>query len=192
MRLFWVPFISLLSGCMTSITWDQKGDYYEEVMGFYLVEHKNEVIASGGQYSYLFNLEAKTKTIFKLSRTIEFSLLFNHFQLSTDNHIFGEITLYVNLEKLTLKQKAKLKSLGFKMAREKNTLQYKQTLYGTRYLKIDTPKATRFKEPYYVIVGVDDSATDVAQKVMLTPVALAVDMLVIYPVSFILLIATAN
>ncbi|MCH2175360.1 MAG: hypothetical protein MK193_06490 [Lentisphaeria bacterium] len=165
----------LLSGC-TSQLW-QPPSYEEKITGFYFTDEKGLLLVTGQKYSYVFEASDLLKNSLEISRIIEFYPRYTNFKLDQQNNVTGKL----ELNALNTSDKATLRELGFPKD-EFGNIELIFDLNGKRYEVEGNYPFQKLEGDHYVIVETPESGVSKIGKILVTPVAVAIDAVAIVPV----------
>ncbi|ANQ26621.1 hypothetical protein OTK59_04970 [Vibrio natriegens] len=170
--------ILMLSGCMTTSKLWEEHSYIDSVSSFVLNKNNNDLIVTGKNYAYIFDVSNEFKQVLELSRTMEFTPTLSDFTLSKTGSISGQIYLSIKRSLVSEKEQSQLLLLGFTKGNSM-TLTYK--LSGSRYSLESEVNHIKLENEYKVKVIQESSAVKNVGQVMLTPATVVIDSVVVIP-----------
>ncbi|EGQ9697666.1 hypothetical protein ACNPJX_004741 [Vibrio parahaemolyticus] len=173
-----IAVILMLSGCMTTSKLWEEHSYIDSVSSFVLNKNNNDLIVTGKNYAYIFDVSNEFKQVLELSRTMEFTPMLSDFTLSKTGSISGNIYLSIKRSLVSEKEQSQLLLLGFTKGNSM-TLTYK--LSGSRYSLESEVDHIKLENEYKVKVIQESSAVKNVGQVMLTPATVVIDSVVVIP-----------
>ncbi len=170
--------ILMLSGCMTTSKLREEHSYIDSVSSFVLNKNNNDLIVTGKNYAYIFDVSNEFKQVLELSRTMEFTPTLSDFTLSETGSISGKIYLSIKRSLVSEKEQSQLLLLGFTKGNSM-TLTYK--LSGSRYSLESEVNHIKLENEYNVKVIQESSVVKNVGQVMLTPATVVIDSVVVIP-----------
>ncbi|ELV8587609.1 hypothetical protein QNF02_004190 [Vibrio vulnificus] len=170
--------ILMLSGCMTTSKLWEEHSYIDSVSSFVLNKNNNDLIVTGKNYAYIFDVSNEFKQVLELSRTMEFTPTLSDFTLSETGSISGKIYLSIKRSLVSEKEQSQLLLLGFTKGNSM-TLTYK--LSGSRYSLESEVNHIKLENEYKVKVIQESSVVKNVGQVMLTPATVVIDSVVVIP-----------
>lgn len=181
----------LLSGCTTALWGPQYR--HETISGMYLDRKENKLYALSAEHGYVFKVDDSFERILVLSRSLTFTPYLRDFSLSKDNALTGTVQLYINTEKVSDLQKSELISLGFKRAEmSESVLIFETRISGTNYDATGNIVFDTFKKGIHVGIALPRGGAETAQKIILTPGAVAVDATITLPAAVLLVLVMST
>ena len=171
-----------INGCTTHSLWYSKDSYLETILGFYLVDGKNELLAMGEKFSYKFEIKPHIHNAIQLSGEMDYELRLTHFSLNEMNEISGGVALSVHKDTISDSQIMSLEKLGFKSISLDTVLELETLIQGVRYRGEGKPPAIEFENGYDVVVEIPDTYLLKTGKAIATPFTLVFDTLVLTPI----------
>ncbi|EGR3203664.1 hypothetical protein ACVXSW_004587 [Vibrio parahaemolyticus] len=173
-----IAVILMLSGCMTTSKLWEEHSYIDSVSSFVLNKNNNDLIVTGKNYAYIFDVSNEFKQVLELSRTMEFTPMLSDFTLSKTGSISGNIYLSIKRSLVSEKEQSQLLLLGFTKGNSM-TLTYK--LSGSRYSLESEVDHIKLENEYKVKVIQESSAVKNVGQVMLTPATVVIDSVLVIP-----------
>ncbi|WMN86239.1 hypothetical protein NI382_08645 [Vibrio parahaemolyticus] len=173
-----IAVILMLSGCMTTSKLWEEHSYIDSVSSFVLNKNNNDLIVTGKNYAYIFDVSNEFKQVLELSRTMEFTPMLSDFTLSKTGSISGNIYLSIKRSLVSEKEQSQLLLLGFTKGNSM-TLTYK--LSGSRYSLEREVDHIKLENEYKVKVIQESSAVKNVGQVMLTPATVVIDSVLVIP-----------
>ncbi|EPW4779002.1 hypothetical protein ACWLRU_004507 [Vibrio parahaemolyticus] len=173
-----IAVILMLSGCMTTSKLWEEHSYIDSVSSFVLNKNNNDLIVTGKNYAYIFDVSNEFKQVLELSRTMEFTPMLSEFTLSKTGSISGNIYLSIKRSLVSEKEQSQLLLLGFTKGNSM-TLTYK--LSGSRYSLESEVDHIKLENEYKVKVIQESSAVKNVGQVMLTPATVVIDSALVIP-----------
>ncbi|EHH3082182.1 hypothetical protein MOV00_004489 [Vibrio vulnificus] len=173
-----IAVILMLSGCMTTSKLWEEHSYIDSVSSFVLNKNNNDLIVTGKNYAYIFDVSNEFKQVLELSRTMEFTPMLSDFTLSKTGSISGNIYLSIQRSLVSEKEQSQLLLLGFTKGNSM-TLTYK--LSGSRYSLESEVDHIKLENEYKVKVIQESSAVKNVGQVMLTPATVVIDSVLVIP-----------
>ncbi|EGQ7683748.1 hypothetical protein IZS58_004700 [Vibrio parahaemolyticus] len=173
-----IAVILMLSGCMTTSKLWEEHSYIDSVSSFVLNKNNNDLIVTGKNYAYIFDVSNEFKQVLELSRTMEFTPMLSEFTLSKTGSISGNIYLSIKRSLVSEKEQSQLLLLGFTKGNSM-TLTYK--LSGSRYSLESEVDHIKLENEYKVKVIQESSAVKNIGQVMLTPATVVIDSALVIP-----------
>ncbi|EHU9474420.1 hypothetical protein KZY47_004385 [Vibrio vulnificus] len=173
-----IAVILMLSGCMTTSKLWEEHSYIDSVSSFVLNKNNNDLIVTGKNYAYIFDVSNEFKQVLELSRTMEFTPMLSDFTLSKTGSVSGNIYLSIKRSLVSEKEQSQLLLLGFTKGNSM-TLTYK--LSGSRYSLESEVNHIKLENEYKVKVIQESSAVKNVGQVMLTPATVVIDSVLVIP-----------
>ncbi|HGS5597882.1 TPA: hypothetical protein ACMDVU_004595 [Vibrio parahaemolyticus] len=173
-----IAVILMLSGCMTTSKLWEEHSYIDSVSSFVLNKNNNDLIVTGKNYAYIFDVSNEFNQVLELSRTMEFTPMLSDFTLSKTGSISGNIYLSIKRSLVSEKEQSQLLLLGFTKGNSM-TLTYK--LSGSRYSLESEVDHIKLENEYKVKVIQESSAVKNVGQVMLTPATVVIDSVLVIP-----------
>ena len=188
MRFIYLLCVFVLTGC--SMALDEKTSSYEEtVIGFYLVNDKNEVFIQGKKYNYLFTVSENLYSALTLNSEINLQVNFSSFSIDEENAINGGVKLYIKREGLSGSNAKFVENLGFEThpLYPKGSFELYEKVFGTIYKSDNTLPLSQTSKEYLVSIKTPDSALLKTSKLVGAPFAITFDVLVVVPAYIVIL-----
>ncbi len=178
-----LSFLIFGGACFTPMLYDKPIDnsraFTEEVSSFLISQEGNKLIVIGKAHHYIFDTNNLLKFILQWSEKKQVKASFANFTIKTDQSLSGTYHLRIRLENLNPDIKALLIAKGFTQHPVLKILEYQGKLQGKRYLagKVKIPATMQLNKTYDIpmIEEAPISASEVAKRVLLPPVALLAD-----------------
>ena len=161
----------MLVSCVTAKLWEESF-YDESISGFLIGQQSDEVVILGEKYHYIFSNDRLKKALLSKYRGY-FKPRISDFRANGDR-ILGNLGLMLDPEGLSGDEIERLtRDIGF--ARDDDVLVFDLDLDGKRYRSNVRPDFYKqFGKAYHVRIRKDSTILH-AGKILLTPVAIAVD-----------------
>lgn len=197
--IFTVIFSLLFSGCATKELWS-KESYKESVETFLMSHDKKQLIVIGKKYHYIFALDDKLKDILESKKRKKLKVLFQDFQLTSNENIKGKYILYYHTNKKILQKDEDykwFKTKGFEESNDNSMFEDKLKyvligeLNGTRYNTngVVMNSSQKFNQPYCVRIYENYYKYDEDTRLKNTPVTVTVDGIATIAVTALLVFA---
>jgi hypothetical protein len=183
-----LSFLIFGGACFTPMLYDKPMDkshsFMEEVSSFLITKEGNKLIVIGKEHHYIFESNDTLKFILQWSEKKRVKASFSSFNIKTDQSLLGSYDLSVHIGKdLSSETKALLIAKGFTENTALKILNYHGTLQGERYLadNVKIPVTMQLNKKYHInmIEDASVSASRVAKRILLTPIALLADGLLV-------------
>ena len=172
MRLFIVLVFALASGC-TSKLWELNYEK-EELSGFFVSDFDNQLLVSGKEHAYKFDIDPSLTKTLNLSRSIEFLPNFQWFELSSDNKVSGVFRLFIEKENYDDHLLQELIELGFTKYVDGRYVK-KTKLKGMRYRLKGGESINMLENKIIVTYQAPRTGVETAGNIIVTPVTVLAD-----------------
>jgi len=180
-------FLIFTGACFTPALYDKPAEetknFVEEVSTFLITQDGQSLIVVGKQHHYIFTANDTLKFVLGWAEKKRVKANFDHFTISSDQTMYGSYSLTVNMDNsLSVAAKNELLKHEFKQEQKQNTLTYRGSVNGVRYLAGDVtiPATLQLNQKYTIQMTEHYASTSAAiQRVLLTPLALVGDGLLI-------------
>lgn len=167
-----VFFMVTLSGCVvTPKVWET--NEYNEAISATLV-NESALIAKGNGYSYVFKKTEELKKLLALRDNIELSVDLSNVNHYNSDQMTVDVALVADSAALSEQDAAELISLGF-TANQGADYEYKFKIKGYRTFLENTSDFNILDQKYRLTITEKSGAVDNLSKIVVTPIAVAVD-----------------
>ncbi|MDK1286809.1 hypothetical protein [Pseudoalteromonas umbrosa] len=177
MKFSFIMFVMvILSGC-TAQLWHSPS-YQEKVTGFYAASDKKLLLITGTKYSYVFEAGDLLTSSLEVSRHIEFIPTYSGFKIDRNNQLTGTLKLVSN--RVADKKMLAVNNIPFD---QHGNVALEFNLKGKRYdVEGDFPFQT-LADDHYVVIEMPESGVTRVGKIVVTPVAVAIDATTVVPMA---------